>query len=61
MNSVSTIKSFEPAKQVDKYRPMIFSVQKNAETAETTALRLNKLAKERPFCCYQKARKHDPF
>jgi hypothetical protein len=61
MNSASTIKSAEPAKKADKIRPMISSVRKKATAAETTILKLNELAKKRPFCCYLKTRKHDPL
>jgi len=61
MNDVSTAKSAEPPKQVDQIRSMISSVLKNAMAAENTILKLNELAKERPFCCYLKTRKYDPL
>jgi hypothetical protein len=61
MNSVATTKSAEPAKQADKTRPTISSVPKSAGPAENTLLKLNELAKKRPFCCYLKTRKHDPL
>jgi len=61
MNDVSTAKSAEPAKQVDQIRSMLSSVQENAVPAENTILKLNDLAKKRPFCCYLKSRKYDPL
>jgi hypothetical protein len=61
MNSVSTIKSAEPAKQADNIRPVVSSVLENAATAETIVIKLNELAKKRPFCCYLKNRKYDPL
>jgi hypothetical protein len=57
MDSVSAIKSVEPAKQVNNVRPVVSSVRKNAAAAETTILKLNELAKKRPFCCYLKNRR----
>jgi hypothetical protein len=61
MNSVSAIKSSEPTKQADRFQPVVSSVQKKAAAAETTIIKLNELAKKRPFCCYLKNRKHDPL
>jgi len=61
MNTLSTIKSSGSVKKADKTRPMMLPARKNAVAAETTALKLNELAKKRPFCCYLKNRKHDPL
>jgi hypothetical protein len=58
---MSAIKPAEPAKLADNIRPAISYGRKNASATETTIQKLNELAKKRPFCCHQKARKHDPL
>jgi len=60
MNSVSAIKSSEPTK-ADRFQPVASSVQKNEAPTETIVIKLNELAKKRPFCCYLKNRKYDPL